>query len=188
MGFKHRKIEDILEKSATFGTIAHSHLRSIVDPNCGETPIQPIDPIDEFRILQLKSKFCRYMSQYPYDTIYTEKTLISPKLGYGGTLDWYAKMSGFKILNDFKTSKKLQVTMLFQLGGYYNLLRETLQEEPDGASIILINDKMCRMNLFNKDQLMLYGEIFQKLAEFYTLSQGVSAIPDAEMFQKLTIG
>ena len=35
MGFRHRKIEDILEETSKFGTLVHSHLQEIVDPEHG---------------------------------------------------------------------------------------------------------------------------------------------------------
>lgn len=184
MGFKHRKIEDILEKSSTFGTLVHSHLRLVVDPTCGESPIPPKDGIEEFEVLKIISKFKRYMSQFTYQTIFSEKAIASAKLGYGGTLDWYARINQFKMLNDFKTSKRLQVGMLFQLGGYFNLLR-TIGEEPDGCSIILINEQRCSMNPFNRQDLEFFGEIFQELADFYNKSTKMNSIPRKEMLELL---
>lgn len=187
MGFKHRKIEDILEQSSTFGTLVHSHLRNIVDPECGETPISPKDSIEEFNLMKIKSKFIRYLSDFQFTTMMTEKTIISKELGYGGTLDWYALMRGLKMLNDFKTSKRVQVTMLFQLGGYYNLLR-SIGEDPDGCSIFIINDRMCQMYPYDKESLKLFGDVFQSLAEFYTKSIQVKVSLNRELLARLTTG
>lgn len=185
MGFKHKKYEDIMEESSRFGTLMHSHLQSIVDPENAPDPIQPKDAIEEFRVMKLKSKFVRYISQFHYQTIYTEKSLVSDKLGYGGTLDWYAIMNHFKMLNDFKTSKRVQVGMLFQLGGYGNLLRECLGIEPDGCSIILVNDQQCKLNPFGKKDLQFFGEIFQILADFYNKSIEMKVNPDLKFFEEL---
>lgn len=184
MGFKHRKIEDILEKSAAFGTLVHSHLRCVVDPNCGEPPIPPKDGVEEFQLLKIISKFKRYMEIFTYQTIFTERSIASAKLGYGGTLDWYARINQFKMLNDFKTSKTLKVGMLFQLGGYFNLLR-SIGEEPDGCSVIIINERICSMHPFNRADLEFFGETFQALADFYNRSVKINTSPRKEMLEQL---
>lgn len=187
MGFKHRKIEDILDKTSKFGTLVHSHLQSIVDPDRG-IPLPVEDGIDAFDLTNIVSRFKRYISRFTYQTIYTEKSIVSSTLGYGGTLDWYAKMGDklqFNMLNDFKTSKRVQVNMLFQLGGYYNLLKE-IGEEPDGCSIIIINRNACSLNPFNLKDLQLFGSIFNELASFYNMSREIKVSPDLEMLSDLT--
>lgn len=187
MGFKHKKYEDLMEQSSRFGTLVHSHLQEIVDPDHA-MPIEPKDAIEEYEILQLKSRFKRYISDYSYKTISTERTIISEKLGYAGTLDWLAWMGSqgnIRMLNDFKTSKRVQVTMLFQLGGYFNLLKE-IGEEPDGGSIIICNKMSCKLHPFNHNQLELAGKIFLHLKEWYVQSAQVKANDDPEMMVKLT--
>jgi len=185
MGFKHKKYEDLMEESSRFGTLMHSHLQFIVDPEHAPDPIKCKDAIEEFRVMSLRSKFIRYMSQFKYITYYTEKSLVSDKLGYGGTLDWYAQMNGYKILNDFKTSKAVQIGMLLQLGGYSNLLRECEGEIPDGCSIILVNDRQVKMNLFNQDDMIFFGEVFQSLADFYNKSIEIKVNPRVDFFEEL---
>ena len=187
MGFRHRKIEDILEETSKFGTLVHSHLQEIVDPEHGK-PLAPKDAIEEYELLQLKSRFKRYISDYTYETISTERTLISDKMGYAGTLDWLAWMGpnkDIRMLNDFKTSKRVQVSMIFQLGGYFNLLKE-VGEEPDGGSIVIINKTTCKLNPFDHDMLETAGRIFLSLKDWYIESSQIQVSPSQKLLERLT--
>jgi hypothetical protein len=124
------------------------------------------------------------IKDYSYTTVFTEKTFISPKLGYGGTVDWYANMSSFNMINDFKSSKKVYMKHLLQIGGYYNLMSEA-GYDIDGGSIILVNPRVASLYPVNKDSLIKLGELFNTL---YFLYQNIidNMIPyDNELLIKL---
>lgn len=165
MGFKHKDIEKIKEETTAFGTLVHANLQGIVDSSFTDIP-KCKDNIEQYQIDKIKRNFNEYFMKIPYTTIATERTIISEELGYAGTLDWQADISGYHFLNDFKTAKKLHETMFLQLGGYYNLLK-SIGEDIDYGSIIIINEMGCCMHPITKDQLSYYGEVFNSLLKFY---------------------
>ena len=171
MGFKRKNIKEIQDESAEFGTIVHSNLRAIIDPNAPPADIFK-DPRKEYEFSIIKRRFIEYFSSIEYKTIDTEMTLISPKFGYAGTLDWLARISDGKkdrlLLLDFKTSKSIKTTMYLQLGGYYNLLKE-ININVDGAGIIIVNERECTMHPISKEKLEEFSETFISLVSFYKM-------------------
>lgn len=165
MGFKRKDITKILEESASFGTLVHSNLQIIVDPNMGE-PIKPKDALEEYTLNKIINNFNNYFKDIKYTTIFSEKTIISKELGYAGTLDWLAKVGDYLVLFDFKTSKQPRPTMYLQLGGYANLLK-SIGIDANIGGIIIINEKGCSLHPISRDTLIYNGKMFNLLFEFY---------------------
>ena len=178
MGFCHKDITKIQNETAEFGTMVHSNIQGIVDPNFTDI-IKPKDPIEEYRLTKVLNLFRGYYKDIEYNTIFSEKTIISPTLGYAGTLDWLAEFNTGYALIDFKTSKKVRKYMLLQLGGYYNLLRD---QHPDIADKItfsginIINENECNLYPIGLDKLKACGDAFNMLFELY------------RRYEKITVG
>lgn len=170
MGFRHKDITKIQEETAEFGTMVHSNIQGIVDPTFTDI-IKPKDGIEDYRLKKVLRNFNSYFKDIAYNTIFSEKTIISPKLGYAGTLDWMAEFNNGVALLDFKTSKKVRKHMLIQLGGYFNLIRDQFPELADKikyAGIIIINETECNIYPIPLDKLEIYGRIFDILFDVYT--------------------
>ena len=184
LGFKHLDYTKELEKTAINGTKVHDLLRGEVDPTY--TPqVTYKDEIERINILGHITRFRSFIQDYTYETIFTEKTFISEKLGYAGTLDWLATFNDkYLVLNDFKTSRAVRFGFLLQLGGYYNLLHEN-GYDPDCASIILVNKKLCSMYPINKSDLLYFANAFNILAQFYLMTYHKEPIADKELLLKL---
>ena len=179
LGFKHKDYTKVMEETSKFGTKVHEALQREVD-NSITTPIEFSDFIEKTQVTSALGHFRRLMSVYEYETIFTEKTIISPKLGYAGTLDWLTKINfKYLMLMDFKTSKMVRFTMLLQLGGYSNLLRE-IGSGVDGAAIILVNPKLSTLYPINNIELQFYAEAFQKLADYYKMVWKKEMKPDTD--------
>ena len=88
------------------------------------------------------------------------------------------------MLNDFKTSKSVRFKHLLQLGGYYNLLIEN-DYDPDGASIILVNKKICSMYPINKTELLYFADAFNVLAKYYLMTYKKDTKADIELLKQL---
>lgn len=168
MGFKHKNLKDLNEESTTFGTYLHEVLEWEVTGRNGNVPYH-LNPIYQYRAQKSLEAFREKLplDTIKYNTIFTERSLISEALGYAGTLDWYVSILGIQFLCDFKSSKQAHDTMFLQLGGYYNLLLED-GYDPDMAMIITCNDTNgCHLYPIQKDSLILYGDLFKQLANFY---------------------
>lgn len=184
LGFRHKKYDEELDKYAVRGTKVHDYLHSIVDPNY--TLVEtPKDIFEQKEIEAICSRFKLFLMKYDWKTVFTEKTIISENLGYAGTLDWLAVINNFLLVNDFKTSKTVRFSMLLQLGGYNNLLKE-IGYNADGGSIILANNKLCSMYPINKTELEYYSEAFNKLAEYYHFIMDHTMSPDFKLLEDLT--
>lgn len=167
MGFKRKDIKVIKNEAAQFGTYLHERMQKHVDPAHANDPICSTNAIYDYRVLVAMEYFDKTFADIPYRTITTEKTIISERLGFAGTLDWLTYIyDDVVMLGDFKTSKHPKVTMFLQLGGYYKLLLEE-GYDPDVASIIICNDERCKLYSIDREQLDYYGEAFIKLFEFY---------------------
>ena len=96
-----------------------------------------------------------------YDTndvrpILLEKSISSDE--FGGTIDFYGEINGEYTLLDFKTSKKIRLTMFIQLALYVILLEE-LGYKIDRVGILLVNPKF-------KDEKYITREKFEKYVKF----------------------
>lgn len=159
LGFRHVDYESELNRLADDGTKMHLVVQHIIDPSIANEPITFKDKLEEEKYFKLAEKFSNMISNYSYNTIFTEKSFASSKLGYGGTVDWFAEMSGFNMINDFKSSKRVYMKHLLQLGGYYNLMTEN-GYNINGGSIILVNEKISSLYPVNEDSLKKLGDIF----------------------------
>ena len=168
MGFKHKDIDKILEETSEYGTLAHLLMQSIVDHSNFKEKIEINDKILAFQLNKMAIKFESVFNKN-YETIFSEKELISTDIGYGGTADWICKIDNNIILYDFKTSKKIKPTMLLQLGAYSKLLKEEENIIIDKAGIILISDSYCKVTEYNKEELKNASEAFMYLLKFYNL-------------------
>ena len=177
MGFKRKDIGKILEESASFGTFIHSHIQEIVDPGSG-TPIPPKDALEKYELDKVLRNFNRFFKDVKYETLHSEKKLVSKELGYGGTMDWVVSFNGsLKALLDFKTSKKPRPTMYLQLGGYYNLL-QSIGIDVDVAGIIIINERECSLHPISKEVLEYNAKMFNILCDFYRGWENTPSTPD----------
>ena len=167
MGFKHIDSEKYTEDKAIFGTLVHNHLQKIIDPNADVEDIQPKDGMHAFDANKCYGGFEILMRDHEYETIYTEKTLISHSLRYAGTLDWLAKLDGKMTLIDFKTSKQVTFKHFLQLSAYMKLLEEEEGIIIEQAAICLVNPGKSEFTFFTKELLDIGFLVFQKLTDFY---------------------
>ncbi len=170
MGFKHKKLKNILDESAEYGTIAHELARTIIDPNA--PPLREDIPMQHaIRLNALKPKIQCFAREHEMHIQKTEYTMISDKLKVGGTLDMFGSLiyNGIPyndFIFDWKTAKSVHSTMWLQLGGYYLLAKEH-SLKPKGAGIIRLNDDAIRFNTIDEDTLKEYANGFLHLLEFY---------------------
>lgn len=184
LGFRHVKYVDEMTKASDTGTKVHDLLRAEVDPDYKST-VTFADDLERINLLGYITRFRNFIEDYQYETIFTEKSIISETLGYAGTLDWLAKFNGqYLVLNDFKTSKAVRFGHLLQLGGYNNLLTE-LGYHLNGANIILVNKKLCSMYPISRKELLYYSDAFNKLANYYLMTYEHQMTPDTSLLEEL---
>lgn len=166
LGFRHIDYNQELNRYAVRGTKLHQCLQAIVDPSLNGKEITFSSALERDYCEQAIAKFTAVMDAYQYDTIFTEKTFVSSDLGYGGTIDWFAKFNDLNLVLDFKSSKQVRMKHLLQLGGYKNLLVEG-GHTVDGGVIILCNTNVCVLYPVNREQLDVLGDVFERIKFVY---------------------
>lgn len=87
-------------------------------------------------------KYVDFRNRFAFDIIHSEQTIVSPTLGFAGTLDRVIEMNGKKILVDIKTSGSVWPSYWLQLAAYRKLLFEMYGTETiDEVAILWLNAK-----------------------------------------------
>jgi hypothetical protein len=99
---------------------------------------QPQYSLEEWKMFERYADFSeRYKPAYSI----IEKTIISPALGYAGTIDRVGVIEGKKYLIDIKTSNGIYNSYWLQLAAYRELLMDQMGVDVDGVAILWLNAK-----------------------------------------------
>ncbi len=176
LGFKHIDYEKELERTAINGTKIHDCLQYAVDPKYKDSKIEFNNVVEANYYTRITNRFLKEMSKFHYSTICTETEYTSTELMYAGKIDWLFSINGLKILGDFKSSKKVHMKHLLQLGGYRNLLEKN-DIYLDGAMIILVNEIKIYPYIINQETLTELGKAFDLISQIYQyLNKGLPPI------------
>jgi hypothetical protein len=86
-------------------------------------------------------KYVEFCERFNPKIIDTETSMVSPKLGYGGTRDRIIELDGKRILLDIKTSNLMHKHFWLQLASYVKLNEELGSEKVDTVAILWLNAK-----------------------------------------------
>ena len=87
-------------------------------------------------------KFVHFYRKFNLNVLHTEFNIISPNLGFAGTIDMLAELDGKTYILDIKTSNNIHNTYFLQLAAYTELFKEAYPETHiDGVGIIWLNAK-----------------------------------------------
>ena len=154
LGFKHMNYNTTLSNAADFGTIVHESISHILNhediPVALENKVS-FNDIDKYNMTI--NNFIKYCNTTNMETFFSEKSLLSEKLGYGGTIDWLAKENNAIVLTDFKTSSDYREYMLLQLSAYTKLIEDQTDYKIDYARIMLVSTKSFTIKTFTKKEL-----------------------------------
>ena len=178
LGFRHITYQSEMDRTANIRNIIHAVCESVVDPENVQYPTIE-NEYDKIYYQNIRDRFKEFISQFTYQTVFTEKVFVSKDLGFGGCVDWYAKIGGYDMLVDFKSSKEVRSKHLLQLGGYYSLMKES-GYNISAASIILVNVNEIRMYPINEEVLQQMSNAFLKLVDTYKTLEGGKLLPKAD--------
>jgi hypothetical protein len=130
--------KQVRDDAGTIGTIAHELVLSKIG---GAAP-QEWAP-SELRAARVPAHHAAgWMDGHTFEPLVVEEALVSGKLGYGGTPDWYGIMDGVPTLLDIKTSARPYVSHYVQLAAYIKLLEER-GHKVDRAGILILPKQMA---------------------------------------------
>jgi len=163
LGFKRMKVDDVLETSAHIGTMVH-HLIQCELMNMYTIKIYG-STYCKLAITQMYSNYLIWRTtHYDMKPIFMEKSFSNKT--FGGTADFYGLVNGKLTIVDFKTSKKIYMSMFIQLAGYIILL-ERAGHEIEQVMILLVNEKGVEEKIIAREDMEEYVGIFKILVLLY---------------------
>ena len=118
MGLAGKSTKDESQRIAGIGTEVHARIEQYFKEG---TSIFEGATAEALPSLHL---FNNWIQKHKIEPILIEESMISPKLGYAGTIDLLAKVDDKLTLIDFKTSNRIYEDYFAQLCAYKRLLSE----------------------------------------------------------------
>jgi hypothetical protein len=156
--------KDELKSSGDIGTISHfmveCHLRG------DEWDLSEFTEAEIQLAMPPYEKFIEFWEEKQIEPVAIEAQLVSEAYGYGGTIDLVGKNpEGRVYIFDWKTSKSIYESHLFQVAGYFHLWNENNPElEANRACIVRIGkdpkDKF-EQHWISDHKMPLYWDVFQ---------------------------
>jgi uncharacterized protein YaaQ len=161
LGFRHQRLEDVLDKKASMGTLLHDALNRYVNGDV-YSPLFKYE--DENKLLKVYlNSYLGWAKKNKIKKIYTEYSLVSDK--FAGTLDFYGKINDKYTILDYKTSKKPYTTHFLQLGAYTYMMEEK-GEKVEQVTILIVNEK-CEEHTKTREEIQPYIDAFILLVDLY---------------------
>lgn len=162
LGWNHLHVDAVLNEASTLGTIVHYLINSIL---CNNYIIYINDGKVPLKVLySYLNRFKIWLNTNDVEPILLEKSITSDK--FGGTIDFYGLINGKYTVLDFKTSKKIRISMFFQLALYVILL-EQLGYQVDQVGILLVNPQYKDEKYIQRDELQPYIDFVTKLVDLF---------------------
>lgn len=162
MGFKRKKIKDILDEASYIGTSVHDLIAKILKYKFVNFKKYK----DDKAIMNCFHAFNNWKKE---NQIIPQKIELSLSCeDYGGTLDCLCILNSKSTLLDYKTSSAIHPSMFLQLGGYLRLLAEH-KYKVDMAGIVQLSKKTGEYSFICQpvEYLQEYVELFNKLVDVY---------------------
>lgn len=161
LGFRRMKLDDVLNSSASLGTLFHagveSYLQGLYFISCSK------HYEEEYKLKLYLNNFIEWKKTNQLDPIFMEKELVSEK--FGGTVDFYGIFNGKKTVLDFKTSKTHYSSMFLQLAAYV-IMVESEGYDVEQVAILCRNTKVS-VKTMTREELEPYIDVFKILVEFF---------------------
>ena len=164
LGFNRQNVESVLTDYADRGTLVHSLISAYLNGSLiiyiddGKIPIS--------MILQFFKVFKEWYKKHDIEMIFSEKSFSSDL--FGGTIDFYGKIDGQYTLLDFKTAKKIRLSMFLQLALYCILLEEK-NYKIDRVGILLVNPDNKDEKYLSREEMEPYIQFMKKLVPLFHL-------------------
>ena len=159
IGLEGKSTKDESQRIAGIGTEVHARIEQYFKEGIFEGATADVLPS-----LQL---FNNWLQKHKIEPILIEEPLISPKLGYAGTIDLLAKVDDKLTLIDFKTSNRIYKDYFAQLCAYKRLLSERDFVIESMCIVRLGKDYMAEEKEVTNEQL--YLEYFDATFNLYQI-------------------
>lgn len=187
LGFKHKDYIKERDNKAAFGTAVHETVAGLLTNTPVDKSVSDSLTInylaDYADAIKYFERFMMAEMIHPIDTIFSEETIVSEKLGYAGTIDWLGTYKNKTFLFDFKTSSSMHETMKLQLSAYRKLLKEERNITIDGAAIVFISKKGVTLQEVPLDELDKVYKKFEVMLQLFELYRDDLIIEPDDLIQ-----
>ena len=187
LGFKHKDYIKERDNKAAFGTAVHETVAGLLTNTPVDKSVSDSLTInylaDYADAIKYFERFMMVEMIHPIDTIFSEETIVSEKLGYAGTIDWLGTYKNKTFLFDFKTSSSMHETMKLQLSAYRKLLKEERDIIIDGAAIVFISKKGVTLQEVPLDELDKVYKKFEVMLQLFELYRDDLIIEPDDLIQ-----
>ena len=187
LGFKHKDYIKERDNKAAFGTAVHETVAGLLTNTPVDKSVSDSLTInylaDYADAIKYFERFMMVEMIHPIDTIFSEETIVSEKLGYAGTIDWLGTYKNKTFLFDFKTSSSMHETMKLQLSAYRKLLKEERDITIDGAAIVFISKKGVTLQEVSLDELDKVYKKFEVMLQLFELYRDELIIEPDDLIQ-----
>lgn len=170
MGFKRRKVEDILQESSEIGTAVHEMIECFLMKK--PYIMKASKYYTKSLLVNYLDHFISWKNAHVIIPEFMEKKFESKR--YGGTVDFYGEVDGKKTILDFKTSKRFYSSMFLQLAAYVQMLEEK-GYVVEQVAIVRVNADKCETRFMDRKDLDRYMSVFNTLVDlfhqFFALSE-----------------
>lgn len=187
LGFKHKDYKKERDNKAAFGTAVHETVAGLLTNTPVDKSVSDALTInylaDYADAIKYFERFMMVEMIHPIDTIFSEETIVSEKLGYAGTIDWLGTYKNKTFLFDFKTSSSMHETMKLQLSAYRKLLKEERDVTIDGTAIVFISKKGVTLQEVSLDELDKVYKKFEVMLQLFELYRDELIIEPDDLIQ-----
>jgi hypothetical protein len=168
-----KHLYDERDAAGAAGTIAHDMIE-------GEILGKPWNVREESRELIDKARnafnqFMEWREQSKLEIVATEKSYVSEKHQFGGTVDAIGRdAKGRIVLLDWKTSNSVYSDMLIQLAAYALLLEECSEYRPEGFHLLRVSKENADFSHHFFGELDQAKRAFILMRELYDIDKRLS--------------
>lgn len=110
------------ERTARVGSLAHAMIQAELQGTAFDCPGS--DPAELEQAGRILEEFRAWRAERSLRPVHCERSFVSQRLRYGGTVDCYCILDGKPVLLDFKTGRSIYGEYFVQLAAYARLLGE----------------------------------------------------------------
>jgi hypothetical protein len=173
LGLQGIDVNKYVDEKAEIGSLAHLMILAYLKGEKLDTSEYSQKVIDKAENCLIS--FFQWEKRNPFKVLLVEKSLVSEKWGYGGTLDLLAQWEtdGNEALIDFKTSPAIYPDMIFQLAAYEQPLLENGYCPVTKHILRIGRDESEGFEERTLFDLSLHWEIFKNCLNIYNLKKKI---------------
>jgi len=164
--------DKIASQAASIGSLTHYLVECHIK---GENPV--FDDYTKTQIDKAENGFLAYLdweSKQELEHLFTEKSLVSEKLGCGGTVDLISIGKRGYVLIDFKTSKGIYPDHKIQVAAYKNIYEEATGGKVGDVFILQLGkeDGSFTYHKLSRQEIQTGWKVFKHCLALYKLQKG----------------